>query len=796
MELREQDTMKQPCHHTFPVIVLICLVSIAIIPGICSGAIKITGPGTIYPTLENAVAAASSGQTLQLISDTPVTLTPGNITYLSKSLRIQQNITGTQYTIFMNGTIEFNGTSQTYTLIPQGTTKSLVFSYDPTGPATFRNNSLFEITGSSNTFSVSEPHPHLVAGAFTGTGLNLMGTANSLNSWIAETEDAGGNSYVSHLSKVVNLAGTYNSISDAQSCEMNTDGGVGLYVSGSFNGAPGSPTATLNGQDSPPLQIDTGQITSASGGKIYIAPSTNGNAIQDSAFDLTSTHPIYIYNGTTAGTRTSWYFFNSSWSPSGGNRKPTIDASQWTFPFSGNVSLVAGFSNITGQSTSIVSNSSLSLNSATGKSGGILTNDTSSLEFHEISAVVPVGMSIGNNTFTDTSGNTVSAVGSLGYVTIMNFNPYYSVPNENFNSSRTTDWSSITDFAAARNLTFVIEKPATHTLLGNISYNQDINLLAPGIDSGLAVLGNNLAISSSGNSTNFTMTNSALNSAFNKSATIIVYPADFPFNSGTDLNITATTDSGVSTVLYNHGVWVNRAGFVSSSQDIAVISNSSITLPVLHFSRYDFSAAVPIVSFTASPTSGTAPLTVQFNDTSSGFLTSWNWSFGDSDTTNSTRQNPVHTFVSAGTYTVSLTVTNAGGSNTSTVTGYITSTSSGGSGGDGGSGGSSGGSRQNNYGGGRSSGTRSGYEYTVSPGPSAAPHEAGISVTPDKTAPAMPGAGITAPLSGIAVTPAFLPGYVWIIVIIVVVIFAVLAAFFVRRWWIRRQNPALFRKYD
>jgi|GEM_PF-5155721 len=781
--------MKQPCHHALPIIILICFVSLAIIPGISSGAIKITGSSTIYPSLESAAAAASSGQTLQLISDTPVTLTPGNITYLSKTIKIQQNITGTQYTIFMNGTIDFNGTSQTYTLIPQGTTKSLVFSYDPTGPATFRNNSLFEITGSSNTILVSEPHPHLIAGAFTGTGLNLLGSANSLNSWIAETEDASGNSYVSHLSKVVNLAGTYNSISDAQSCEMNTDGGVGLYVSGSFNGAPGSPAATLNGLDSPPLQIDTGQITSASGGKIYIAPSTNGNAIQDSAYDLTSTHPVYLYNGTTAGTTTSWYFFNSSWSPSGGNRKPTIDASQWTFPFSGNVSLVAGFSNITGQSTSIVSNSSLFLDSATGKSSGILTNDTSSLEFSTISAVVPVGMSIGNNTFTDTNSHTVSTVGSLGYVTILNFNPYYSVPDEYFNSSQTTDWSSITDFSAARNLTFVIEKPATHTLLGNISYTQNINLLAPGIDSGLAVLGNNLAMSSSGNSTNFTMANSALNSAFNKSATLIVYPADFPFSSGTDLNITATTDSGVSTVLYDHGVWLNRAGFVSPSQDITVIGNSSITLPVLHFSRYDFSAAVPIVSFTASPTSGTAPLTVQFNDTSSGFLTSWSWSFGDGDSTNSTLQNPVHTYISAGTYTVSLTTANAGGSNTSTKTSYITSSSSGGSGGSGGSGSSSSG-RQSHSGGGSSLGTLSSHKYPVSPEPSAEPHEAGISATPNTNTP------VSQTTSGFAAIPVTSFGYVWIIVIILVVFFAIVAAFLVRRWWIRRQNPALFRKYD
>jgi beta propeller repeat protein len=79
-----------------------------------------------------------------------------------------------------------------------------------------------------------------------------------------------------------------------------------------------------------------------------------------------------------------------------------------------------------------------------------------------------------------------------------------------------------------------------------------------------------------------------------------------------------------------------------------------------------------IASFTATPTSGTAPLTVLFTDTSTGSPTSWIWSFGDGDATNATLENPVHTFRSAGTYTVSLTAMNTRGSDTMTKTGYIT----------------------------------------------------------------------------------------------------------------------------
>ena len=82
-------------------------------------------------------------------------------------------------------------------------------------------------------------------------------------------------------------------------------------------------------------------------------------------------------------------------------------------------------------------------------------------------------------------------------------------------------------------------------------------------------------------------------------------------------------------------------------------------------------SSLPVVDFTGTPREGTAPLTVVFMDLSAGGPSSWNWSFGDGNTTNSTVQNPVHTYRRAGTYTVSLNVTNAGGFNNATRLGYI-----------------------------------------------------------------------------------------------------------------------------
>jgi len=80
--------------------------------------------------------------------------------------------------------------------------------------------------------------------------------------------------------------------------------------------------------------------------------------------------------------------------------------------------------------------------------------------------------------------------------------------------------------------------------------------------------------------------------------------------------------------------------------------------------------AAPVAGFGASPTSGTVPLNVNFTDGSTGSITSWSWTFGDGGTSNA--QNPSHNYTSAGTYTVSLTVTGPGGNDTDTQTNLIT----------------------------------------------------------------------------------------------------------------------------
>jgi len=80
-------------------------------------------------------------------------------------------------------------------------------------------------------------------------------------------------------------------------------------------------------------------------------------------------------------------------------------------------------------------------------------------------------------------------------------------------------------------------------------------------------------------------------------------------------------------------------------------------------------SAAPVADFTAAPRSGNSPLVVQFTGTSTGNITSRLWNFGDGTT--STERSPSHTYQNTGSYTVSLTVTGPGGSNTKTMEGYI-----------------------------------------------------------------------------------------------------------------------------
>jgi len=89
----------------------------------------------------------------------------------------------------------------------------------------------------------------------------------------------------------------------------------------------------------------------------------------------------------------------------------------------------------------------------------------------------------------------------------------------------------------------------------------------------------------------------------------------------------------------------------------------------------NITACPTVVIHADPPLSGCRPFTVQFYDsstydTSRIALTDWEWDFGDNRT--SSEQNPLHEYLSYGTYTVTLTVGSTGGSSTDSVVDMIT----------------------------------------------------------------------------------------------------------------------------
>ncbi|MEM6964472.1 MAG: PKD domain-containing protein [Bacteroidota bacterium] len=100
-------------------------------------------------------------------------------------------------------------------------------------------------------------------------------------------------------------------------------------------------------------------------------------------------------------------------------------------------------------------------------------------------------------------------------------------------------------------------------------------------------------------------------------------------------------------------VAINNCGVNTTSQTITIITT-------------------PTASFTASPTSGCAPLTVNFSNNSSPSVTTWDWSFPGGNPATSSDPDPTVTYDNPGIYSVTLTVSNSSGSDTFTETDFIT----------------------------------------------------------------------------------------------------------------------------
>jgi PKD repeat protein len=156
------------------------------------------------------------------------------------------------------------------------------------------------------------------------------------------------------------------------------------------------------------------------------------------------------------------------------------------------------------------------------------------------------------------------------------------------------------------------------------------------------------------------------------------------------LNGNSSTDSDGSIVLYewdinNDGSYEYSSSSPTQNHAYAQQGTYTIKLRVTDnlgatgtaTTTATISDTSPTTNFTASPTSGTTPLTVNFYNSSTGYdqPLSYAWDFDNNGTIDSTAQNPSYSYTNLGTYTVKLTITDSDGStNTLTRTNYITVT--------------------------------------------------------------------------------------------------------------------------
>ena len=172
--------------------------------------------------------------------------------------------------------------------------------------------------------------------------------------------------------------------------------------------------------------------------------------------------------------------------------------------------------------------------------------------------------------------------------------------------------------------------------------------------------------------TNYISVSAAPVAQFSGSPTAGTFPLTVNFSNTSTGTITAYAwtfgDGGTSTLASPSHVYA-AAGTYTVKLTVTGPGGSNTLTRTNYIS---VSASAPVAQFGGGPMTGPYPLTVNFSNTSTGSITGYAWTFGDGGT--STAASPSHAYAAPGKYTVGLTVTGPGGSNTQTRTNYVTVT--------------------------------------------------------------------------------------------------------------------------
>ncbi len=225
--------------------------------------------------------------------------------------------------------------------------------------------------------------------------------------------------------------------------------------------------------------------------------------------------------------------------------------------------------------------------------------------------------------------------------------PPFSVTFENLSSSNTTSYEW--DFPGGDPDSSTVEEP---TVIYNTPGTYDVTLIAFNTAGSDTVTFTDYITVNPLPSPSFTSDINGLTVDFTNSSTEATsYIWNFgDSNTSTDVDPSHTyADDGTYEVVLSA---INNCDTVTSTQTIVVVT-------------------APVAAFSSNVTTGCAPLTVEFINQSSANAVDYDWDFPGGDPSSSTDENPTVVYNSAGTYTVTLTVTNSVGSNSVTVTNYI-----------------------------------------------------------------------------------------------------------------------------
>jgi len=163
---------------------------------------------------------------------------------------------------------------------------------------------------------------------------------------------------------------------------------------------------------------------------------------------------------------------------------------------------------------------------------------------------------------------------------------------------------------------------------------------------------------------NFTSTNTAINKGQSVSFT------DLTTNTPTSWNWTFNGGTPSTSTEQNPTVTYNTTGTFSVSLEVSNADGTDTKTETAYINVTE-PVYAPVASFSATPASINEGSEVSFTDLTTNEPTAWSWTFEGGTPSTSNVQNPKVVYATPGTYDVTLTVTNSGGTNTKTITNCV-----------------------------------------------------------------------------------------------------------------------------